>query len=132
MAMAPNIPQKTLPEHFMVCDDGTLNRVVKVDGGLQIVPVRDNYKRHHREIRSVADLKACLRAGKYAWPGGYACYFITSDGAVLSFEAVRQEFAVVAYAVKAHHNSGWRVVGLGCTAEDDEIPACDHTGKEID
>jgi hypothetical protein len=128
----PNIPQKTLPHQFMVCDDGTLNRVVKVDGGLSLVEVRENYKRHHREIKTVADLKACLRAGKYAWPGGYACYFITSDGAVLSFEAVRREFAVVAYAVKAHHNSGWRVVGLGCTAEDDEAPVCDHTGKEID
>jgi hypothetical protein len=45
---------------------------------------------------------------------------------------VRREFAVVAYAVKAHHNSGWRVVGLGCTAGDDETPVCDHTGKEID
>jgi hypothetical protein len=128
----PNIPQKTLPHQFMVCDDGTLNRVVKVDGGLSLVEVRGNYKRHHREITTVADLKACLRAGKYAWPGGYACYFITSDGAVLSFEAVRQELANVMDAIRNNLRDGWKVVGMGCTADCDETPVCDHTGKEID
>lgn len=119
-----------LPAHLSVSCDGELLRVRRLPC-FDLVVVRENYKRHHREIKTVADLKACLRAGKYAWPGG-ACYFITSDGAVLSFEAVRQEFGVVAYAVKTHDNSGWRVVGLGCTAEDDEAPVCCHTGKEID
>lgn len=124
-----------LPDHFMVGCDGELLRLTFREGqsgSFGCFAVRKNYSLHHREIKTVADLKACLRAGKYAWPGGYACYFITSDGAVLSFEAVRREFAVVAYAVKAHHNSGWRVVAMGCTAEDDETPVCDHTGKEID
>jgi hypothetical protein len=121
----------TLPAHLSVSCDGALLRARRLPC-FDLVVVRENYERHHREIKTVADLKACLRAGKYAWPGGYACYFITSDGAVLSFETVRREFAVVAYAVKAHHNSGWQVVGLGCTADCDETPVCDHTGKEID
>ena len=121
----------TLPAHLSVGCDGELLRARRLPC-FDLVVVRQNYQWHHREIKTVADLKACLRAGKYAWPGGYACYFITSDGAVLSFEAVRREFAVVAYAVKAHHNSGWQVVGMGCTAEDDEAPVCDHTGKEIE
>jgi hypothetical protein len=96
------------------------------------VEVRGNYKRHHWEIKTVADLKACLRAGKYAWPGGYACYFITADGAVLSFEAVREELTQVMDAIKHNLRSGWKVIGMACTAEDDETPVCDHTGKEID
>ena len=121
----------TLPAHLSVSCDGALLRARRLPC-FDLVVVRENYEWHHREIKTVADLKACLRAGKYAWPGGYACYFITSDGAVLSFETVRREFAVVAYAVKAHHNSGWQVVGLGCTADCDETPVCDHTGKEID
>jgi hypothetical protein len=57
---------------------------------------------------------------------------VTADGATLSFEAVRQEFRQVAAAVKAGDGrSGWRVVGTGSTAEDDEEPVCDHTGKPI-
>jgi hypothetical protein len=128
----PNIPQKTLPAHFMVGDDGNLYREVRVAGGLSFVPVRLLYRYHHRTIRSVADMKACLRAGKYAWPGGYACYFITSDGEILSFEAVREELTQVMDAIKHNLRSGWKVVGMACTAEDDETARCCHTGKEID
>lgn len=31
-------------------------------------PLRKNYARHHREIKTVADFKATLRGGQYAWP----------------------------------------------------------------
>ena len=95
-------------------------------------PLRSNYQRHVRDIKTVADVKACLRAGPYAWPGGYACYFITSDGAVLSFEAARQEFHQIAYSLRFKQpRSGWHVIGLGCEADEDETPVCDHTGKAI-
>jgi hypothetical protein len=114
------------------CADGNLYRVPEGYRG-EWPLVRENYCRHHREIRTVADLKATLRAGPYAWPGGYALYFVTADGATLSFEAVRQEFRQVAAAVKAGdwRCSGWLVIGTGNTAEDDEEPVCDHTGKPI-
>jgi hypothetical protein len=94
--------------------------------------VRLNYSRHHRDIGTVADLKACLRSGEYAWPGGYACFFITADGGVLSFDSVREEFSQVVGAIREGNlRGGWRVVGLGCTADEDETPVCDHTGKVI-
>lgn len=94
--------------------------------------VRSNYSQHVRDIKTVADVKACLRAGPYAWPGGYACFFVTADGGVLSFEAARQELQQIVYSL--HDDSfrdGWRVIGLVCTADADETPVCDHTGKDI-
>lgn len=33
---------------------------------------------------TIDDLKAHLEADKYAWPGGYPLFFITSDGAARS------------------------------------------------
>jgi hypothetical protein len=38
----------------------------------------------------VSELKSILRAGPYAWPGGYPQYFIAGDGNALSFAAVHQ------------------------------------------
>ena len=93
--------------------------------------VRDNYARHHRTIETVADFKSTLRAGAYAWPGGYALYFITSDGAALSFDAARREFRNIIDSIRSRANDGWRVVGCASTAEDDEPVYCDHTGREI-
>lgn len=94
--------------------------------------VRSNYSKHIRDIKTFADVKACLRAGPYAWPGGYACFFITSDGAVLSFEGARESIKMVICSLReGNTRSGWHVIGLGCTADEEETPVCDHTGKDI-
>jgi len=93
--------------------------------------LRENYCRQHRDINTVADLKATIRAGKYAWPGGYPCYFITSDGAALSFEAVEQEFSQVAYAVRHKTNDDWQVIHCEINYEDREL-VCSHTGEPIE
>lgn len=114
------------------CDDGNLYRVPEGDQREWLL-VRENYAYHHRSIETVADLKASLRAGPYAWPGGHALYFVTADGAVLSYDAVRSEFRQIAEAFKNNDvRSGWRVAGLASTAEDDETPVCDHTGRSIE
>ena len=95
-------------------------------------PFRENYDRHFRQISTVSQLKSTLRAGKYTFPGGYAVYFITSDGAVLSHDSVRSEFRNVADSIRSKANDGWRVIGIGCTCDDDEIPNCDHSGSPVD
>lgn len=106
----------------------------EIDGCLyrddERVPLRLNYRQPHRDIRTVADLKAALRYGQFAWPGGYQMYFLTSDGAALSFATVREEFRLVASAVKHGGNDGWRVVATDINWEDEDL-IDDHTGKKI-
>lgn len=98
----------------------------------QSEPVRKNYRYSHAAIGNVADLKATLRAGCYAWPGGYPLYFITADGAALSFETVRREFRLVADAIRRRDNtSGWRVIACDVNWEDDDLTDAD-TGKKIE
>lgn len=76
-------------------------------------------------------VKAALRQGPFAWPGGYPCFFITSDGATLSFEAVRENFRSVIYSIRHRSNDGWRVVAVDVNWEDPDL-YCDHTGKRIE
>jgi hypothetical protein len=82
-------------------------------------------------INTVKDLKQALRNGPYAWPGGYPLYFITSDGAALSFKAVRENFRCVIWSIKNKVNDGWRVQAMDVNYEDNEL-YCDHTGEKIE
>ena len=77
------------------------------------------------------DLKKALRNGQYTFPGCYPCYFITSDGAALSFEAVRENFRSVLSAIKTPSDDGWRVVAVDVNYEDSSL-YCDHAGKRIE
>ena len=81
-------------------------------------------------IKTTKDLKSALRNGKWAWPGGYPLYFITSDGAALSFDAVRSEYRLVINAIRHRLNDGWRVIGCDINWEDSGL-YCDHTGQRI-
>jgi len=88
--------------------------------------------RHYREIDNMHQLKACLRAGEYAWPGGYACFFITNDGVALSFEAVMDNYEEICHdMIHEWKDTGWYIAAMECIANCDESVFCDHTGKEI-
>tara|TARA_R100001530_G_scaffold135198_1_gene111825 strand:+ start:937 stop:1305 length:369 start_codon:yes stop_codon:yes gene_type:complete len=94
-------------------------------------PIRSNYSRHHTHIKNVADFKATLRAGPFAWPGGYPLYFITSDGGALSFKTAREEFNLIAQTIADKANDGWQVIGCEINYEDDSL-YCDHSSERIE
>ncbi len=120
----------TLPEHLFLSSDGDLHDTRMADWSHH--PIRTKYAYHFGQISNTRQLRACLRAGPFAWPGGYACYFIASDGAALPFAAVRAEYRQVSNAIKHLLADGWRVVGMGCTADCDAEIYCDHTGERIE
>ena len=81
---------------------------------------------------TLQEIKTALRSGKYAWPGGYPLYFVTSDGGVLSFEAARAEWRQIVWA---HLNNatrcGWHLAGVDVNYEDPYLE-CEHTGARIE
>lgn len=84
------------------------------------------------EISTTQDFDTALANGPYAWPGGYPLYFITDDGAALSFKAasdnadlIRDELA------KDMRGTGWRVVAMSVNWEDTTL-VCAHTGEPIE
>lgn len=81
-------------------------------------------------IKTIADFRAAMRSGPYAWPGGYPLYFITNDGAALSFEAARENVRQIIWSIANNARDGWRVVGCEVNWEDDGL-LCDHTFQPI-
>jgi len=93
-------------------------------------PLRLNYQKHHRKIKTVEDLKATLRAGAYGWPGGYQMYFTTGCGGALSFKSARENFRNIADSIQTDCNDGWRVIGCDINYEDSNL-YCDDSGERI-
>ena len=120
---------ETILPDWLVCCEGHLYDCNRA-GWHTAPPFRANYQRTFTEISTVAELKATLRAGGYAWPGGYPLYFITSDGGALAFETVRAEFRNVADSIRRGISDGWRVVGCSVNWESDIVD--DHTGQPIE
>ena len=117
-------------DHFFISDcDGALHDTRVANWSSP--PLRANYQRHHTTIETVADFKATLRAGPYAWPGGYPLYFITSDGAALSFTAARDEYRLIVLSSQEKAGDGWQIVACDVNYEDSDL-VCDHTGQPIE
>lgn len=83
------------------------------------------------ELNTLAKVKATLRAGPYAWPGGYPLYFVTRDGAALSFAAVRQQWRQIVADYLDGYDSGWTLSQCVVNWEDGAL-RCDHTGDPIE
>ena len=58
-----------------------------------------------------AAVKDAIR-NKYAWPGGYPLFLITTDGGALCVECGRKEFKQIAYAVRHSLNDGWNAAAV--------------------
>lgn len=88
-------------------------------------------QRKNPGISTVKQFKDALKNGPYAWPGGYPVFFITSDGAALSFDAAKKEKKRIIDSIKENSSDGWRVSGVDINWEDPNL-YCDHTNKRIE
>ena len=82
-------------------------------------------------ISTVSDLKATLRAGEFAWPGGYPMFFVAGDGAALHFGCVKENLRSVIWSLRNQVDDGWRIVGCEINYEDADL-YCDHCGERIE
>ena len=77
-----------------------------------------------------AAVKDAIR-NKYAWPGGYPLFLITTDGGALCVECGKKEFKRIAYAVRHSLNDGWNAAAVDVNWEDPDL-YCDHCDKQIE
>lgn len=121
----------SLPSHLFVSSvDGALYDTREPDH-FQRAPLRTPYNCMFGRIDNVAQMKATLRAGEYAWPGGYPMYFITSDGGSLSFDSVRENLRSIMDSIANDYRDGWKVIACEINWEDGDL-YCDHSGKRIE
>jgi hypothetical protein len=82
-------------------------------------------------MMTTTQFREFIENGPYVWPGGYPLYFVTSDGAALSFEAAEQNTGDIEHSIREMVYDGWKVVAAEINWEDPEL-YCDHTGKRIE
>jgi hypothetical protein len=83
------------------------------------------------QIKTVSDFRKAYKSGPYVWPGGYPLYFVTADGAALSWAAAKECRSQIVRAVGSDDTrSGWRIIGADVNWEDASL-YCDHTGERI-
>lgn len=116
----------TLPHHLFLSASGDLHDTRHPDWAT--TPLRSRYAFHSTDIQTTADLRAALRAGPYAWPGGYPLYFITNDGCALSFDGVRNDLRECLENLALQNSR--RIVALSINYEDEDL-VCDITDKPI-
>ena len=120
-----------LPSCFMVSEsDGGLYDTRK-PGWYNFPPIRANYSRHFSDIKTTSELKATLRAGGFAWPGGYSIAIITTDGGALCFDCAHKNIRSMFWSLANKCNDGWCADCLQCTSECDEEIICDNCNKAI-
>ena len=81
---------------------------------------------------TLLELKKHIRS-PYAWPGGYANYFVTRNGLVYSRDGLKQEWRNVVWDFLHDASTGWRVEGVGlfdCDTDDKGL-RCEVTGNQI-
>ncbi len=123
--MRPNAIPAT-PAGFIACDSGDL---IHADPLLhRHMLVRTNYRLGHATIRHGQDLRAALRAGPYAWPGGYPLYFVTNEGEAMSFASVLERLEEETRAIRDRDSS--RIVACAVNYEDPALYCC-HSSKRI-
>lgn len=120
-----------MKEHLFVSStDGNLYDTRAADWSSKPA-LRPRFSWHFREITTPAEFKACLRAGAYAWPGGYPLYFVMADGESLSFESARENMREIMTAIQTGGpRDDWRPVGIEVNYEDSDM-VCAHSGKPI-
>lgn len=75
-------------------------------------------------------IKQAIR-DKYAWPGGYPLYLITSDGAALCIDCGKKEYRNIVRSIHRNVSDGWKVEAVDVNWEDTNL-YCDHCSQLIE
>lgn len=115
--------------YLFVSDDGAMYDTRKPDAFAR--PLREAYAKTLREIGTGLELRATIRAGQWAWPGGYEIFGIMSDGACLCMPCIKANYRLVLNSIRSKCDDGWHVVAFECAANTDNFTACDHCARVI-
>lgn len=117
--------------HLFSSDDGNLYDTRKPEWN-KSEPLRTNHTRTHRTINNARELCATLRAGAYAWPGGYTIALITSDGEMASIAGLLANRGDLYQAIyDIHTNQHSRIVGADIYYEGPTVQ-CVYTNADIE
>ena len=86
---------------------------------------------HHQQIKTGKDFRETIRAGAYAWPGGYPLFFIAEDSGAICFDCAKKQARAIICSIRTEMRDGWRIVDCDVNYEDENL-TCDHCGQFIE
>lgn len=92
--------------------------------------VRPFYEYTYSRITNSLQLRATIRNGQYAWPGGYPLYLICADSEALCFDCAKTEYKSLARGMR-DHDKQWTVLGCEINYEDNDL-FCAHCNQQIE
>lgn len=112
-------------KNFSIGDNGDLirNSDYKV--------IRKNYKFTFQTIENRHQLRATIRAGGTAWPGGYPIFLLFGDVEPCCFDCANREYARIARDMKDGSDSSFRIIGAEINYENDDL-YCAHCNIKIE
>ena len=93
--------------------------------------VREQYNYHHRSITTPRELASTIRTGGHVWPGGYAVFFITSDGSVICHGCAIAEYWNIVDSMRRDISDGWRIIGAESSSGCEGYGHCDNCNGAI-
>lgn len=96
----------------------------------RVIRKQQDYSFHYSNIENGKQLRATLRADRFAWPGGYPLYLICDDSAPVCFDCVRSNLYEVTHSIRNGISDGWRVVG--CDVNWEDPMTCAHCESHIE
>jgi hypothetical protein len=81
-------------------------------------------------IESIDSSTNTGEVAKFAWPGGYPIFYITSDGAALCGKCVDDNMRLVLESTLEDARDGWAVVGADVNWEDASLH-CENCNARI-
>lgn len=76
-------------------------------------------------------IRALLRSGPYAWPGGYPMFFLADDCEALCFDCVKSNYRIISHSTRHKMHDGWQLIRAEINWEDDSL-TCAHCDKRIE
>lgn len=80
----------------------------------------------------IIDLKNFIRSGGYAWPGGYPCALLMSDGESIDSQSARENYRLIRDSMRSNdRRSEWFPEAVFIHYEGDDL-ICAHSGRLIE
>ena len=91
---------------------------------------KGNWHTKTYDLNNPVHMARYIARNQYAWPGGYELCGVTSDGALLCSNCVKEEYVTIHHSTKHAYNDGWQIVAIISEAELESVN-CSHCNKEL-
>ena len=123
--------KEKLPEHPFVGVGGELYDT-RTPQWSSLAPLRKVYCKTFSQPKNSTEIRATIRAGEYAWPGGYPMFALMSDGDTLCFSCLKSQLDSIGPAMgDESDSSGWRVEAIDINYEDSDM-VCASCSKQME